>query len=67
MFLYYRGVNPNVAVNGNVKFVDISECRSKRVKLGDFITFNLASNPDLLTITYRSVFRTAKSLNYKYQ
>ena len=32
MFLYYRGVNPNVAVNGNVKFVDISERRSKRVK-----------------------------------
>ena len=32
MFLYYRGVNPNVAVNGNVKFVNISERRSKRVK-----------------------------------
>ena len=32
MFLYYRGVNPNVAVNGNVKFVDTSERRSKRVK-----------------------------------
>ena len=33
MFLYYRGVNPNVAVNGNVKFVDISERRSKKVKM----------------------------------
>ena len=32
MFLYYRGVNSNVAVNGNVKFVDIFERRSKRVK-----------------------------------
>ena len=32
MFLYYRGVNLNVAVIGNVKFVDISERHSKRVK-----------------------------------
>ena len=32
MFLYYRGVNPNVAVNVNVKFVDISERRSKGVR-----------------------------------
>ena len=36
MFLYYRGVNPNVAVNGNVKFVDISERRSKRVSRKTF-------------------------------
>ena len=54
MFLYYREVNPNVAVNGNVKFVDISERHSKRVKY-KAKQFQIKMFTSLLAITFSGI------------